>query len=249
MTLPYHEWAAMGSCSSTCARRTGQVDCHAQITSNLKGTVKMTTATLLKPSRPRLAFPPRRKRAVSIFGVILGVAVSGIVIAGLVAAYNGVVTSVRAGNVQSAVLAAVGNVRSVMANATTFQDTGIVDSMHALIYSSAPSNMQNTAGSAPDEGIVFPWWEGDSTLEGAAYSTTNYTEDEFSFLMQNIPSAVCEAVGGVFVEDPSVVTMMTAAAGTTPTATGAATEITLAARCAAGINTDDQVDIIIRFRG
>ena len=204
--------------------------------------------TMLQLKAPRrLAFPPRSRRAATLFGVILGIGVSAIVVAGLVTAYNGVITSVRAGNVQSAVIAAATNVRRTMANATTF--VGSTASLNAIIFSSAPSNMQNvggaSAGSGPTRGITFPWWDGAATFAGA---TTGLTADRFAFQLTDIPSAVCEAVASSFVGDPSV-TRVAGLAGSTAITATTGTVMSADGTNVSVICIGDELDLFLQFTG
>ena len=195
----------------------------------------------------RKPWPRRARRGVSIFGVVLGVAVAAIVATGLVAAYNGVTNNVRAGAVQNSYVSAVANVRRTFASATTF--AGGADSINAIVYSSAPSNFQNTSGSTRATGITFPYWGGTSQLI-ASTTTAEHTADRFTLHLVNIPPAVCEAVGATFVGDNSVAHIV---ADDTPliATTGqrvAATGVDLADKCAE-VGTDDLTDLKIQFRG
>lgn len=196
----------------------------------------------------RLAFPPRSRRAMSLFGVILGVGISAIVVAGLVAAYNGVTGSIRAGNIQSGVITAVTNIRRTYANATTF--VGSQPSLNAIIYSSAPSNWQNVNASTSAAGITFPWWDGTAQFVG---SDVGLTTDRFALELHGIPDGICSSIFGPFVGDPSVTRMAAIAHGTALTATNgtvvAANGSNVAAACAVGTGTDDTVDILLQFTG
>lgn len=184
----------------------------------------------------------------SIFGVILGVAVAALVTAGLVTAYNGVLTNVRAGEVQNTVIATTANVRRGFTNATTF--VGGAASINATIFSSAPANFQNTSGSTRAAGLTFPYWGGTSRLI-ASTTAAEHLADSFTLHLVNLPPAVCEAVGAVFVGDNSVAVMAIAETPLIATTTHhvAATGVNLAARCAAVGTADNLVDVKIQFRG
>ena len=174
-------------------------------------------------------------------------AVAALVTAGLVSAYNGVLTNVRAGEVRSTVISTVANVRRAFTNATTF--AGGAASINATIYSSAPANFQNTSGSTRTAGVTFPYWGGTSQLIASA-TAAEQTADRFTLHLVNIPAEVCEAVGAVFVGDNSVAVV---AVNETPviatnTQHVAATGVDLAAKCA-GVGSDDLVDVKIQFRG
>lgn len=191
-------------------------------------------------------FPPRSRRGVGLFQVILGVGVAGVVIAGSVVAYNGVITNIRAGNIQTAVVASAANVRRTFANATTF--AGGEDSINGIIYSSSPSNMQNTSGSTRATGITFPWWGGTSKLMASA-TAAEHIADAFTLHLENVPPAVCETVGSAFVGDTSVVHMV---ADDTPVIATAAQRVAtsgvdLGDKCAE-VGTDDLTDLKIQLR-
>ncbi|WP_419739493.1 type 4 pilus major pilin [Ruegeria sp.] len=172
---------------------------------------------------------------------------AALVTAGLVSAYQGVVLNVRAGSVQTTFIGAVANVRRAFASATTF--AGGRASMNAIIYSSAPDNFRNTNGSARDAGITFPWWEGSSKLIASA-TAAEHSADLFTLHLENVPPAVCEAVGAAFIGNSSVEQI----AADKAAAIGGAGEVAdtgvdLAANCANVDSDDDLTDLKIQFRG
>ena len=98
-------------------------------------------------------------------------------------------------------------------------------------------------------GVTFPWWDGTATLR-ASNRPADYGRRRFTFIMENVPAAVCETVGAAFIGDPQVRRMATAG-NNVPQLNNANqrvdldTGVNLAERCAA----DDTVNMKIQFRG
>ena len=183
---------------------------------------------------PTPATPRRRRRGISIFGVILGVGVAALVAAGLVTAYQGVITNTRSNTVASLVLTASTNVRRAFANVAAINGTGWQASINAIIYSSAPTNLQNVSGSTIANGITFPWWAG-ATLRATAAAA-----DTFTLTVASPPSPVCEAVASRYVNvaDVSALTV-----GGTSVAGG----VNIGTEC--GDGTAANRSVAITFRG
>ncbi|MCY4288593.1 MAG: type 4 pilus major pilin [Aestuariivita sp.] len=185
------------------------------------------------------SFPCRRRRGISIFGVILGVAVAAAASIGLVNAYQGVMNNVRGDAVASLVLQSSTSIRRAFANSSTFVGGG--DSIEAIIYSSAPENLQNAAGSAATAGISFPWWAGATLGDGTPLNAASFT-----LALANVPPAVCENVAARYINTPDVQGVYIAH-GNPPNATGTAvTEVNVGSACAAA---DETASVSIRFRG
>ena len=201
--------------------------------------------TVTGPAKRR--FPRRNRRGLSIGGAVFAAAIAALFLAGVIAAYGGVVMNIRAGSVQTTFAATVTNVMRTFANATTF--VGGDDSINAIIYSSAPSNMQNTSGSTRADGITFPWWGGTSQLIASA-TAAEHTVDAFTLHLVNIPPAVCEAVGSAYIGDSAVEEIVAddmpliATAGQQVDDTG----VDLADKCAE-VDADGLTDLKIQLRG
>ena len=197
--------------------------------------------------RNKRRFPRRNRRGLSVGGAVFAAAIAALFLAGVIAAYGGVVMNIRGGSVQTTFAATATNVMRTFASATTF--AGGEASINAIIYSSAPSNMQNTSGSTRADGITFPWWGGTSQLI-ASTTAAEHTVDAFTLHLVNIPPAVCEAVGSAYIGDSSVVHIVAddvpviATTGQRVDATG----VDLADKCAE-VGTDDLTDLKIQLRG
>ncbi len=137
-------------------------------------------------------FPRRSRRGVSIWGVVLGVAVVAFFALQIVGSFQGVMDNSRGQQVNTSVLQASTGIRRVYANASSFPTTAA--QMNPIIYSNAPANLQNTSGSSSTAGIAFPWWGGSATL-----TATAGTADTFTLSVSNLPSSICETVAAAHI--------------------------------------------------
>jgi len=140
-------------------------------------------------------FPRRSRRGISIWGVILGVAVVAFFTLRLVNAYQGVVDNTRGQEVSSTVVQASTAIRRVYANASSFPDDG--GDMNPIIFSSAPKNLQNVDGSSSDDGITFPWWNEGGTA--ATLTATDGAANTFTLSASHLPSGVCETIAAAHI--------------------------------------------------
>ena len=137
-------------------------------------------------------FPRRSRRGVSIWGIVLGLAVVAFFTLQLVNAFQGVLDNSRGQQVDNSVTQSATGIRRTFANASSFPTTAA--QMNPIIYSNAPANLQNTDGSTPAAGIFFPWWNGASDL--ATLTATAGTPNTFTLSVSNLPSSVCETIAG-----------------------------------------------------
>ena len=167
---------------------------NAAVTANMvseTGCAKMRDDKTAGTDEMRVA--RRNRRGVSIFGVILGVAVTAIVILGLVSAYQTVVTSTRSQTTLSTIGTMENTIRRNYANLPQFGGA-----LEAGLYGAVPST--SVQGTGTNRRIVTPWGSqiiagggnGVATLNspGGAASNDNF----FITVGRPLPEAACEAI-------------------------------------------------------
>ena len=148
----------------------------------------------------RMPVPRRSRRGISIFGVVLGVAVAAVVTLGLVSAYQGVVTSTRTQAVQNTLITMEAAIRRSFANRPQFEAGG---ALQGISVSAVPSNaIQGTGASRV---IVTPWGSNVTTGAGTTIGTDAASNNRFWILVSDVPEAACEAIGAAFLDRPDVV--------------------------------------------
>ena len=154
-------------------------------------------ATKTKPYIPR-----KKHRGVSIFGVILGVAVIAVVALGLVSAYQGVVTNTRTQAVLTTLSTMENAVRRNYANLPQF-GADLDDGLFGVVPTSA---IQGTGSSRQ---IVTPWGSrihvgGGETEAQLNDSTGTADNGHFYISVLNLPEAACEAIASAYLNRADV---------------------------------------------
>ena len=202
-------------------------------------------ATRTKPNIPR-----KKHRGVSIFGVILGVAVIAVVALGLVSAYQGVVTNTRTQAVLTTLSTMENAVRRNYANLPQFGGT-LVAGLVGVVPTSA---IQDTGA---DRIIVTPWGSrihagGGETVTQLNASTGTASNDRFYISVLGLPESACETIASAYlnradVEDIFVKKDATAFAGGDAVDDNPVTAAgTIQTECDGGNVNDDQVAIVFR---
>ena len=156
-----------------------------------------------------------RRRAISIFGVILGVAVAAVVTAGLVGVFGATTESVETGQQQTALIAQENAIVTAYASAREYEAGGI----QGIAYAATPESLQSADGST----INTPWggtvtWDA-GPLDGAAAADA---DDEFSVIITDLPQTACIRIAGSAIsrDDVTLVRIGTAVAYATAEAAG-----------------------------
>ena len=146
----------------------------------------------------------RNRRGVSIFGVILGVAVTAIVILGLVSAYQTVVTSTRSQTALSTIGVMENTIRRNYANLPQFG--GVLEP--GLWGAVASTSVQGTGATRQ---IVTPWGgrivAGGGSLVGNLHTTGGAADNNTFFIsvLSPLPEAACEAIATAHLNRSDVV--------------------------------------------
>lgn len=148
----------------------------------------------------RAGFPRRSRRGISIFGVVLGVAVAAVVSLALVAAYQGVVTSTRSQATLNTLTVMEATIRRSFANRPEFEDGG---ALQGVSISAVPSNAIQGAGNNRD--IVTPWGSEITTGAGDIIGTDAASPNRFWILVSDVPEEACEAIGAAYLDRADVI--------------------------------------------
>lgn len=159
------------------------------------------------PVFSKRVFPRRSRRGISIFGVVLGVAVAALVTLGLVSAYQGVVTNTRAQAVLNTMLIMESTVRRTFANRPQFEAG---PALQGAAISAVPTN--SIQGSGATRVIVTPW--GGNILIGAGNtpsatapsgSTPAASNNRFYIVVTGLPEAACETIASAYLDRADVI--------------------------------------------
>ena len=135
----------------------------------------------------------KKRRGVSIFGVILGVAVTAIVILGLVSAYQTVVTSTRSQTALSTIGTMENTIRRNYANLPQFGGT-----LEPGLWGAVASTSVQGTGTSRE--IVTPWGSrivaGGGDTVGNLHTTGGTADNDKFFIsvLRPLPEAACEAI-------------------------------------------------------
>ena len=192
--------------------------------------------------------PRRARRGISIFGVILGVAVAAVVSLGLVSAYQGVVTSTRTQAVLNTLTVAEAAIRRAHANLPQYEAQLTAGLLSAVPSSSVQDGHGAMPGASSDtRRIVTPWGGfiyagggGTVDLDGTGTATGN----RFYITVLGLPEAACETVAKAYLNNPSVVSVAAEGTAATAATTAQATGAAIDAECDGG--DDDKVGIVFR---
>lgn len=140
---------------------------------------------------------PRQHRR-GLVNVILTVAVAGAVIAGLVAAYSQVTTSMRASNTQQLVNTIESTIRNAYNNMPTYE---------AALTEIAIGSMPTSAiqGTGTNRIIVTPWGGEIIAGGGDTVDTEAASGNRFWVLISDLPEAACETIAQGFLNRSDVV--------------------------------------------
>ena len=202
-------------------------------------------------ARTKPFIPRRKRRGISIFGVILGVAIAAVVALGLVSAYQGVVTNTRTQAVLTTLSTMETAVRRNYANLPQFGGN-LVEGLVGVVPTSA------IQGTGTSREIVTPWGSrihagGGETPAQLNASTGTASNNRFYVSVLGLPEAACEAIASAYlnradVEDIYVKKDSGAFANGTDDVD--ADPVTAAGhiqtRCDGGNVNDDQVAIVFR---
>ena len=203
------------------------------------------SAARTKPSIPR-----KKRRGISIFGVILGVAIAAVVALGLVSAYQGVVTNTRTQAVLTTLSTMETAVRRNYANLPQFGGN-LVEGLVGVVPTSA------IQGTGTSREIVTPWGSrihagGGDTVGQLNASTGTADNNRFYVSVLGLPEAACEAIASAYlnradVEDIFVKNAVAAfAAGDAVDDNPVTAAGEIQTRCNGGNVNDDQVAIVFR---
>lgn len=151
-------------------------------------------------SRGRLKIPPRAQRGISIFAVILGVAVTAFVALGLVSAFQGTVTNTRTQNVLNTLTIMETTIRTSFANRPQFEAGGALE---GISISAVPANAIQGTGATRD--IVTPWGGEITTGAGNVIGTDTASNNRFWIRVQDLPEAACERIGSAYLDRSDVI--------------------------------------------
>ena len=201
-------------------------------------------------ARTKPCIPRKKRRGISIFGVILGVAVAAVVALGLVSAYQGVVTNTRTQAVLTTLSTMETAVRRNYANLPQFGGN-LVEGLVGVVPTSA------IQGTGTGREIVTPWGSrihagGGETVGQLNASTGSASNNRFYISVLGLPEAACEAIASAYlnradVEDIYVKEDSTAfAAGDAVSDNPVTAAGTIQTECDGGNVNDDQVAVVFR---
>ena len=207
-----------------------------------------SSAARTKPSIPR-----KKRRGISIFGVILGVAVAAVVALGLVSAYQGVVTNTRTQAVLTTLSTMETAVRRNYANLPQF-GAGLDDGLVGVVPTSA------IQGTGSNRIIVTPWGSrihvgGGETEAQLNASTGSASNNRFYISVLALPEAACEAIASAYLNraDVEAIYVKNDTGGFTSTDKVNANPVTAAGDIQEDCNGDDNNvnndQVAIVFRG
>ena len=144
----------------------------------------------------------RKHRGVSIFGVILGVAVSAVVALGLVSAYQGVITSVRTQAVLTTMTTMETTIRRNYANLPQFGK-----SLEPGLWGAVASG--SIQGTGATRKIVTPWGGeihagGGNALGKLHTDTGDASNNNFYISALDLPESACEGIGTAYLNRADV---------------------------------------------
>jgi len=196
----------------------------------------------------RTRIPRRTRRGISIFGVVLGVAVAAVVTLGLVSAYQGVVTSTRTQAVQNTLIVMEAAIRRAHANMPQYEaqlTAGLLSAVPSSAVQDGHGAMPGT--SADTRRVVTPWGGfiyagGGATvdLDGTGANSPN----RFYITVLGLPEAACETLAKAYLNNASVVSVAAEGTAATAATTAQTTGAAIDAECDGG--DDDKVGIVFR---
>ena len=153
-----------------------------------------------------MRYARKSRRGVSIFGVILGVAVTAIVILGLVSAYQTVVTSTRSQTVLSTIGTMENTIRRNYANVPQF-GANLQDGLYGAVPT---TSIQGTLNSRI---IVTPW--GGQMIAGGGSNLGDLNSPDgrvhnsnfFITVGRPLPESACEAIATAHLNRSDVVVL------------------------------------------
>ncbi len=184
-----------------------------------------------------------------IIGVVLGLALGAFALLGLVAAFDGAMTSQRSQTVLSTLVTMETSIRRAHANLPEYEaelTAGLLSQMPANAVQDGYAAMPGA--SADTRRIVTPW--GGFIYAGGGDTADNQglgadSGNRFYITVLDLPEAACEIIAKAYLNSSSVVQV--AAEGTA--ATAATAEQTTGAAIDAECDGDDDDKVGIVFRG
>ena len=124
-----------------------------------------------------------RRRALSIFGVVLGVAVAAVVTAGLITVFGTTTESVEVGQQQTALIAQENAIVAAYASSRQYE----LDGLQNIAYAATPESLQsNTHGD-----INTPWGGEVEWNAGPLGAVAAADDDQFTVTITNMPESAC----------------------------------------------------------
>ena len=171
----------------------------------------LTVGAVRQGAGPGRRVPRRSRRGMSIFGVVLGVAIAAAVALGLVSAYQGVLTNTRTQATLNTLLIMDAGIRRSYASLPEFEAN-----LTSGLWSAVPSNaIQLRDGTRT---IVTPW--GGEIFAGGGDTPKNNgagtaSGNRFYITVLNLPEEACETIGSSFLNRSDVVGLDVEGAGAT----------------------------------
>ena len=192
-------------------------------------------------------FPRRSRRGVSIWGIVLGLAVIAFFALQLVNAFQSTTTTARTQSVMTTLATMESAIRRAFASRPQFEANSAVE---GVARSAVPENAIRGTGSSRQ--IVTPWSSRITAGAGPDVGTDTASANRFWILITDIPEAACEAIGAAYLDRADVFGLKVApnpatmGTGNTPTAAAIDDSIDdINTNC----NGGDDDDIGIVFRG